>query len=119
ATAQATIILSAGVFVYRIPFQGSLALLYASMLFYILALAGIGLLISSVCSTQQQAFLGVFSFMMPAVLLSGFPSPVENMPTWLQYLDWFNPLRHFIVIVKGVFLRDLSVAALLPALCAL
>jgi ABC-2 type transport system permease protein len=116
ATFQATIILSAGVFVYRIPFQGFLPLLYASMLFYILALAGIGLLISSICSTQQQAFLGVFSFMMPAVLLSGFPSPVENMPLWLQYLDWFNPLQHFIVIVKGVFLKNIGLEILLSAL---
>jgi ABC-2 type transport system permease protein len=78
------------------------------MIFYILALAGIGLLISSICATQQQAFLGVFSFMMPAVMLSGFPSPVENMPTWLQVIDWFNPLRHFIVIVKGLFIKDVS-----------
>jgi ABC-2 type transport system permease protein len=116
ATFQASIILSAGVFVYRIPFQGSLLLLYGSMVFYILALAGFGLLISSICSTQQQAFLGVFSFMMPAVLLSGFPSPVENMPLWLQYLDWLNPLRHFIVIVKGVFLKDLGIAGLLTSL---
>ena len=113
---QATIILSAGVFFYRIPFEGSLVLLYVSMVFYILALAGIGLLISSVCATQQQAFLGVFSFMMPAVLLSGFPSPVENMPVWLQYVDWFNPLRHFIVVVKGVFLKDIGVAALFHVL---
>lgn len=116
ASFQATVILSAGVLVYRIPFEGSLWLLYGSMVFYILALAGFGLLISSVCSTQQQAFLGVFSFMMPAVLLSGFPSPVENMPAWLQYLDWFNPLRHFIVIVKGVFLKDMTASDLLHPL---
>jgi len=119
AAGQATIILSAGVFVYRIPFQGSLALLYGSMFFYILALAGFGLLISSICSTQQQAFLGVFSFMMPAVLLSGFPSPVENMPDWLQYVDWFNPLRHFIVIVKGVFLKDVGIHQLMHPLLPL
>jgi ABC-2 type transport system permease protein len=116
ATFQASIILTAGVFVYRIPFQGSILLLYGSMLFYILSLAGIGLLISSVCATQQQAFLGVFSFMMPGVLLSGFTAPVENMPLWLQYLDWLNPLRHFIVIVKGVFLRDIGAATLLHTL---
>ncbi|MDD4915453.1 MAG: ABC transporter permease [Methylococcales bacterium] len=109
ALVQASIILLAGVFIYRIPFAGSFALFYASMVFYILALAGFGLLISSVCATQQQAFLGVFSFMMPATMLSGFVSPVENMPVWLQYLDWLNPLRHFIVIVKGVFLRDIGV----------
>ena len=108
AMAQASVILTAGVVVYHIPFQGSLALLYGSMVFYILAVAGIGLLISSICSTQQQAFLGVFSFMMPAVMLSGFPSPVENMPQWLQWIDWFNPLRHFIVIVKGLFIKNIS-----------
>lgn len=116
AMVQATIILSAAVFVYRIPFQGSLLLLYGSMVFYILALSGFGLLISSVCATQQQAFLGVFSFLMPAILLSGYVSPVENMPIWLQYLDWLNPLRHFIVIVKGVFLKDIGVHVLLSNL---
>lgn len=116
AMTQATIILLAAVFVYRIPFVGSLLLLYGSMIFYILALAGFGLLISSICATQQQAFLGVFSFVMPAILLSGFPAPVENMPVWLQYLDWMNPLRHFIVIVKGVFLKDIGVVAMLPHL---
>ena len=113
---QASLIIAAGVLVYRIPFQGSLLLLYGSMFFYTLALSGIGLLVSSISASQQQAFLGVFSFMMPAVLLSGFPSPVENMPVWLQYLDWLNPLQHFIVIVKGVFLKDIGVAALLRAL---
>jgi ABC-2 type transport system permease protein len=109
---QATIILTAGIWVYEIPFAGSLPLLYGSMVFYILAVAGFGLLISSVCATQQQAFLGTFSFMVPAVLLSGFPAPVENMPEWLQRLDWFNPLQHFIVIVKGVFLKDVGPAVL-------
>jgi len=116
AMAQGTIILLGAVFVYRIPFEGSLLLLYGSMVLYILALAGFGLLISSVCATQQQAFLGVFSFMMPAILLSGYTSPVDNMPVWLQYLDWINPLRHFIVIVKGLFLKDIGFAALLPNL---
>ena len=116
AAAQATIILVAGVFVYRIPFQGAVWLLYASMIFYILALVGIGFLISSLCATQQQAFLGVFSFIMPAILLSGFPSPVENMPLWLQYLDWFNPLQHFIVVVKGVFIKGLGPAQIVQSL---
>lgn len=116
AMVQATIILLAGIFAYKIPFVGSFGLLYGSMVFYILAMAGFGLLISSICATQQQAFLGVFSFMMPAVLLSGFVSPIENMPVWLQYVDWLNPLRHFIVIVKGVFLKDMSVFAVLQNL---
>jgi ABC-2 type transport system permease protein len=116
ASLQGTIILSAGVFVFGIPFRGSVMLLYASMVLYILSLAGFGLLISAVSSSQQQAFLGAFSFLMPAVLLSGFVAPVENMPQWLQYVDWLNPLRHFIVVVKGVFLKDATFAALWPHL---
>ena len=84
AMTQGTVILMGAVFLYRIPFQGSLLLLYGSMILYILALAGFGLLISSVCATQQQAFLGVFSFVMPAILLSGYTSPMDNMPLWLQ-----------------------------------
>ena len=107
-TVQGTIILLAGIFVYGVPFQGSAFLLYASLVFYLLALVGFGLFISSICSTQQQAFLGVFCFMMPAVLLSGFSAPIENMPEWLQLITWADPLRHFIVIVKGVFLKDMG-----------
>jgi ABC-2 type transport system permease protein len=116
AVVQGTIVLLGAVFVYRIPLEGSLLLLYGSMVFYSLALAGFGLLISSICATQQQAFLGVFSFLMPAILLSGYASPVDNMPVWLQYLDWVNPMRHFIVIVKGIFLKDIGFVALLPSL---
>ncbi len=116
AVAQGTIVLLGAVFLYRIPFEGSLPLLYGSMIFYSLALAGFGLLISSVCATQQQAFLGVFTFLMPAILLSGYATPVDNMPVWMQYLDWVNPMRHFIVIVKGLFLKDFSVVAMLHSL---
>ncbi len=116
AVVQGTVIVLAGIWVFGIPFQGAWLLLYSSMLVFILAVAGFGLLISSICATQQQAFLGVFSFMMPAVLLSGFPSPVENMPLWLQRIDWFNPLVHFIVIVKGVFLKDITSTQLAQSL---
>ncbi len=116
AVVQGTIILLGAVFFYRIPFQGSFLPLYGSMIFYSLALAGFGLLISSVCGTQQQAFLGVFSFLMPAVLLSGYATPVDNMPAWLRNLDWVNPVRHFIVIVKGLFLKDFSHVALFHSL---
>jgi ABC-2 type transport system permease protein len=107
-SAQGTIILLAGVFVFQIPFQGSLLLLYGSMICYILALVGFGLAISSICATQQQAFLGVFCFMMPAVLLSGFSAPIENMPHWLQVVTYADPLRYFVFITKGLFLKDLG-----------
>jgi ABC-2 type transport system permease protein len=116
AGVQGTIVLLGAIFLYRIPFEGSLLPLYGGMVAYSLALAGVGLLISSVCATQQQAFLGVFSFLMPAILLSGFATPVDNMPLWLQRLDWLNPLRHFIVIVKGLFLKDFGYVALLRSL---
>lgn len=116
AVMQGTIVLLGAVIAYRIPFQGSLLYLYVSMVFYALALAGFGLLISAFCATQQQAFLGVFSFVMPAILLSGYTTPIDNMPVWLQYADWINPIRHFIVIAKGVFLKDIGLAALLQSL---
>lgn len=107
---QANLILLAAVYVYRIPFNGSLGLIYAGLLCYSVAMIGFGLLISAYCATQQQAFLGVFSFMMPAVMLSGYVAPVENMPGWLQAITWANPLRHFLVIVKGVYLKNVSAA---------
>jgi len=105
---QATLILGVAVFVYDVPFRGSLPLLYGGMFFYSLSLVGVGLMISSISKTQQQAFLGAFVFMMPAILLSGFSSPVENMPKWLQTITWINPVRHFVEVVKGVFLKDAS-----------
>ncbi len=105
AAAQATIILAGGVLVYGIPFQGALGLLYLCMIAYVAALAGIGLLISSFAATQQQAFLATFCFVMPAVLISGYISPVDNMPGWLQSVAQGNPLLHFIVIVKALYLK--------------
>lgn len=105
---QATAIILFAVFLYHVPLHGSLLLVYGAILLYFASLVGFGLLISAVCSTQQQAFLGAFAFMMPAILLSGFASPVENMPAWLQILSWPNPIRHFLVIVKSLFLKDVS-----------
>jgi ABC-2 type transport system permease protein len=93
-----------------VPFRGNLVLLYGAMFFYALALVGVGLFISSVSKTQQQAFLGAFVFMVPAILLSGYTAPVENMPLWLQHVTWVNPVRHFVEVVKGVFLKDASFA---------
>ena len=106
ATFQASIVLLIGIFIYQIPFAGSLLLFYGTMLVYGLSLVGFGLLISSLCATQQQAFIGVFVFMMPAILLSGYVSPVENMPVWLQNLTWANPIRHFTDITKQIYLKD-------------
>lgn len=110
ASFQATLILLSAVFIYQVPFQGSLVILYLGIILYALALAGVGLFVSSLCATQQQAFLGMFAFLMPAMMLSGFASPVENMPVWLQHATWLNPIRHFMEVVKAVYLKDATVS---------
>lgn len=105
--AEATIILLAGILVFHIPFTGSFLLLYSSMFVFVCAIIGIGLFFSALCSTQQQAILAAFVFNSPAVLLSGFATPIENMPLWLQYFTYINPLRYFLEISRGSFLKDL------------
>ncbi|OAT47908.1 permease component of an ABC superfamily transporter [Proteus hauseri ATCC 700826] len=112
AAVQGTIVLIIGIFGYQIPFSGSLLLFYFTMLIYGLSLVGFGLLISAISSTQQQAFIGVFVFMMPAVLLSGYISPVENMPVWLQKATWINPIRHFTDITKQIYLKNADITVI-------
>jgi ABC-2 type transport system permease protein len=92
---------------FGIPLRGSLLLLYGSAVLYLAAVVGVGLFISSLCATQQQAILGSFLFIAPATLLSGFATPIENMPDWLQPLTLIDPLRYFLVITRGVFLKGL------------
>jgi ABC-2 type transport system permease protein len=104
------------VLVFGVPFTGSVGLLYLSMVVYLSAVIGVGLFVSSLARTQQQAILGSFVFMVPAMLLSGFASPVENMPDWLQVLTLANPVRHFMVIVKGIFLKNMPAADVLSNL---
>jgi ABC-2 type transport system permease protein len=115
---QATALLLITVFFFQVPFRGSLALLYLGIVFFLASVVGVGLFISSLAQTQQQAFLGTFLFASPAILLSGFATPVENMPEWLQFVTEANPLRHFLVIIRGVFLRDMPAldvaASILP-----
>ena len=104
--AEASLIVIVGVNLFGVPFEGSLLLLYASMAAYLFALVGVGLFISSLCHTQQQAILAVFCFVLPAVLLSGYASPIDNMPEWLAQLTVLNPLKHFLIITRELFLKD-------------
>jgi ABC-2 type transport system permease protein len=104
---EATIFILITVFVFRIPFHGSIPLLYLSLTIFITAMIGIGLSISSIALTQQQALLGIMTILLPALLLSGYAAPIENMPTWLQPLTYANPLRYMMVVTKGVFLKDM------------
>lgn len=95
------------VYFFKIPFAGSLPLFLAATFSALLSIVGVGLFISSLCKTQQQAILGVFTFQMPAVLLSGFVSPVEDMPKILQYIDLLNPVKYFMTLSKGIFLKGM------------
>jgi ABC-2 type transport system permease protein len=96
--------------VYGIHMQGSLLLFYAALVVYLLAVIGFGMAISATSKTQQQAFLGMFVLTVPMILLSGFASPTENMPGWLQVLGQANPLKHFLIISEGLFLKDMNAA---------
>ena len=101
----ATLMTCAGVPVFGIPLAGSLPLLFLCLMIFLVSLSGVGLMISSVASTQQQAILGVFAIVVPSVLLSGFAIPVQNMPVFLQWLSEAIPLKHFLVILHGTFLK--------------
>lgn len=97
-----------GVFLFRVPFNGSFPLLILSLFTFISAIGGVGLLLSSLCATQQQAMLGTFVVMVPSVMISGFATPIENMPHWLQLFTYGIPLKYMLVISKGIFLKDMS-----------
>jgi ABC-2 type transport system permease protein len=112
AASQATVVLLAAVFFYRVPFVSSLFYFYFSILCYTASIVGFGFFIASFCATQQQSFLGTFCFLMPSILLSGFTAPVDNMPHWLQAINWFNPLVHFMAITKSIFLKEITLAYL-------
>ena len=94
---------------FKVPFAGSIWLFLVSVFVSLLSIVGVGLCISAVCKTQQQAILGVITFQMPAVLLSGFISPVEDMPLGWQYLTWINPVRFFMELSRGIFLKGMGV----------
>ena len=95
------------IFVFKVPYSGSIFLFYFSMLVFLLCIVGVGLFISSICKTQQQAILGAFIFQMPAMLMSGFIAPIENMPVFFQNLTFFNPIRFYLVIIKGLFFKNM------------
>jgi ABC-2 type transport system permease protein len=112
AVVQATLYLLIVTLLYGVPFRGNLLVFYAAVLAFAEACAGVGLFISSLVRTQQQAFLGAFAVLLPFALLSGFATPVENMPWWLQFVTTINPLAHMLRLMQGLFLKGASVASL-------
>jgi ABC-2 type transport system permease protein len=103
--AEATLIMLATIFWFKVPLIGSLLTLYTGIVLFLLSAVGMGLMISSFAVTQQQGLLGAFFFMVPAIILSGFATPIGNMPPLVQELTLVNPMRYFLVILRGVFLE--------------
>jgi ABC-2 type transport system permease protein len=108
-----------GVFWFDVPIRGSLLILFAGTSIYLLSVLGTGLFISTVSKTQQQALMASMLFTMPAILLSGFAFPIESMPDIFQYVTYFNPLRYFLVIIRGVFLKGIGLDILWPQMAVL
>jgi len=108
-----------GLFWFEIPFRGSFALLLLGTALFLLSTLGIGLFISTVSRTQQQAMMTTFFFFFPAMLFSGFIFPITSMPEAFQWLSLADPLRYFLVIIRGVFLKGVGADVLWPEMAAL
>ena len=117
--ADAIMIALIGVFWFEVPLRGNPLILLLGNVFFLMSSVGIGLFISTISSTQQQAQISTFFFMMPAFILSGFAFPLENMPEWLQTITYANPLRYFLIIIRGVFLKGNGLDILWPQMLAL
>lgn len=102
---EASLIIAVAVLWFRIPLVGELRVLYPALVIYVLSIIGVGLMISSFSATLQQALLGAFLFLVPAVILSGFSTPIANMPPFMQALTYLDPMRYFLSIVRRVFLE--------------
>jgi ABC-2 type transport system permease protein len=108
-----------GIFWFGVPFRGNPLILLLGTVLFLMSSVGIGLFLSTISSTQQQAQISAFFFAQPAFILSGFAFPLENMPQWLQYITYINPLRYFLIIIRGVFLKGIGLDILWPQFLAL
>ncbi|MBU2550067.1 MAG: ABC transporter permease [Proteobacteria bacterium] len=116
---QVALVTTAGVFWFGVPMRGSLGLLFGSLLIYLLSFLGLGLFISTISRTQQQALITTFFIVFPIILLSGFIFPIDNMPRIVQYVTYVNPLRYFLVVIRGIFLKGVGLDVLWPQILAL
>lgn len=117
--AEVALVTAVGTLWFQIPFVGNpLVMLFGTSL-YLLSALGLGLLISTVCSTQQQAFATQFFVLNPMFILSGFAYPITSMPTVLQWLTYLNPLRYFLVVIRSTFLKGVGFSVLWPQFCGM
>ncbi len=112
---DAMIVLTVIVFWFQVPLRGSFWLLIGMSAVYLLTTLGLGLFVSTISNTQQQAMMtSTFFFMTPMMYLSGFVFPIENMPAWIQPFTYLIPLRYFVIILRGIFLQGIGMAELWP-----
>jgi ABC-2 type transport system permease protein len=109
---QTSLVLGIGAVLFNVPVQGSLATLYLAALIFIAATLALGLLISTIASTQTQAFQMSLFVLLPSILLSGFVFPFDGMPQVVQYIAQALPLTHFVELIRGIVLRGASIAEL-------
>ncbi|WP_269447307.1 ABC transporter permease [Caldilinea sp.] len=112
-------VLTIGVLLFHVPINGDLGLLLALTALFLVTTLGIGLLISSVANTQQEAMLTTMFTLLPSIFLSGFFFPLAAMPGWLQLVSYAVPLRYFLIIVRGIVLKGVGLSALWPEVLAL
>lgn len=108
-----------GLLWFKVPMRGSILLLLVATVLYLMTTLGTGLFISTVSKTQQQSTMATFFFVMPTMLLSGFLFPVSNMPEAVQWLTLLNPMRYFLIIIRGIFLKGVGLDILWPQMLAL
>jgi ABC-2 type transport system permease protein len=106
-------------FWFQVPLRGSLVLLFGATALFLMSSLGFGLFISTISHTQQQAMMSAFFFVFPTMLLSGFAFPIENMPQAVQWLTFVNPLRYYLIIIRGVFLKGIGIDILWPEMLGL
>jgi ABC-2 type transport system permease protein len=111
---EANLIILIAVLWFHVPLRGNLLALYLGLFLFLLSVIGVGLMISSIAVTQQQGLLGGFLFLVPSIILSGFATPIANMPQTVQVLTLVNPMRYFLVILRSVFLEGGSGSLLWP-----
>ncbi len=116
---EVALVVAAALLVFQMPIRGSIPLLFACAVLFLLSTLGVGLFISTISQTQQQAMMASFFFFMPAMLLSGFAFPIRNMPVPVQCLTYLNPLRYFMQIVRALFLKGAGFGPLWQEIAAL
>jgi len=116
---DATILALIGTFWFGVPFRGHVLVLAIGAMTFLLAALGLGLLISTVAATQEQARNTAFFFTMPATTLSGFGTPISSMPVFFQRLSYVNPLRHVVLILRSIYLKGVGLEVLWPNVLAM